>query len=31
MRRHAEQTGQVTHLAILDGSDVVYIEKNRCY
>jgi len=27
MRRLAEQTGQVTHLAILDGFDVVYIEK----
>ena len=27
MRRLAEVTGQVTHLAILDGSDVVYIEK----
>lgn len=27
MRRLAEMTGQVTHLAILDETDVVYIEK----
>ena len=27
MRRLAAQTGQVTHLAILDGFEVVYIEK----
>lgn len=27
MRHLAETTGQVTHLALLDGADVVYIEK----
>lgn len=27
MRRLSETTGQVSHLAILDGTDVVYIEK----